>query len=78
MEEDIATILKSSGSLTTLAAISRETNINPNQLCHYASGNKTPRPAQRQRIIDGIHAIGRKLMDMGTVPLIEKPVTSYI
>ncbi len=66
MEKDIATILKAAGNLTTLAAISREADINQNQLCHYATGKKKPRPAQQQRIIDGIHSIGQKLMDMET------------
>ena len=46
----------------SLAAISRASGINQTQLSHYANGLKTPRPAQRQRIVDGIHAIGRRLM----------------
>lgn len=55
-------VLQASSGMTTLAAISREANINQNQLCHYATGKKTPRPTQRQRIIDSIHAIGRRLL----------------
>lgn len=45
-----------------LSAISRTTGINQRQLSHYANGLKVPRVQQRQRIIDGIHTIGRRLM----------------
>ena len=55
-------LLHAYGTDVTLSAISRETGINQRQLSHYANGMKTPRPAQRQRIIDGIHNIGRRLM----------------
>ena len=59
---DISTVLHAYSTDLTLSAISRATGINQTQLSHYANGLKTPRPAQRQRIIDGIHSIGRRLM----------------
>ena len=59
---DIATLLHVYSTDLSLAAISRASGINQTQLSHYANGLKTPRPAQRQRIIDGIHSIGRRLM----------------
>ena len=59
---DAATLLHIYSPDLTLAAISRATGINQTQLSHYANGVKTPRPAQRQRIVDGLHAIGRRLM----------------
>lgn len=59
---DAATLLHIYSPDLTLSAISRATGINQTQLSHYANGVKTPRPAQRQRIIDGLHAIGRRLM----------------
>lgn len=59
---DIAALLQAYGSDLTLSAISRATGINQRQLSHYANGLKVPRPQQRQRIIDGIHSIGRRLM----------------
>jgi hypothetical protein len=46
----------------SIAAISRASGINQHQLSHYANGIKKPRPAQRRRILDGIHKIGRELM----------------
>ena len=58
----VSALLHAYGADVTLSAISRETGINQRQLSHYANGIKNPRPAQRQRIIDGIHSIGRRLM----------------
>lgn len=52
-------LLKEAEKFTTLAAISRATGINQKQLSHYATGIKQPRPASRERIIQGLHAIGR-------------------
>lgn len=46
----------------SLAAISRASGINQHQLSHYANGLKTPRPQQRQRIVDGIRKIGKELL----------------
>lgn len=52
-------LLKEAEKFTTLAAISRASGINQKQLSHYATGIKQPRAASRERIIKGIHAIGR-------------------
>lgn len=52
-------LLKEAEKITTLAAISRATGINQKQLSHYATGKKQPRPSSRERIIQGLHAIGR-------------------
>ena len=43
------------------SAISKETGINQQQLTHYASGYRIPRPAMRKRILDGIHSIAARL-----------------
>ncbi len=59
---DTATMLHAFEPLLSLAAISRVTGINQHQLSHYANGLKQPRPQQRQRIVDGIHKIGRELL----------------
>ena len=44
------------------SAISKVTGINQQQLTHYASGWRRPRPDMRKRILDGIHAIGKELI----------------
>ncbi len=49
-------------SFTTLAAISHASGVNQHQLSHYANGIKKPRPKQRERIVEGIHKIGKELM----------------
>ena len=47
-----------------MAAISRASGISQQQLSHYANGLKNPRPAQRQRIVEGIHRIGEKMLEV--------------
>ena len=59
---DVATMLRVCENYASLAAISKASGINPTQLSHYATGEKTPRPQQRKRIEDGIHHIGAKLL----------------
>lgn len=49
---------------TTIAALSRATGINQRLLSHYANGLRHPRPGQRQRIVDGVHSIGRELLSV--------------
>lgn len=57
-------LLKEAERFTTLAAISRATGINQKQLSHYATGVKQPRPSSRERIIQGLHAIGRMALSL--------------
>jgi len=44
------------------AAISKATGINQQQLTHYASGHRHPKPMMENRIREGIHAIADALM----------------
>jgi predicted RNase H-like HicB family nuclease len=44
--------------ILTRSALARVTGINERQLGHYATGHRTPRPAQRKKIVEGIHKIG--------------------
>lgn len=60
--DDTAALIRSVGQYASLAAISHVTGINQNLLSHYANGIKKPRPQQRQRIVEGIHSIGQRLM----------------
>ena len=59
---DISALLHSLDGILSRSAISRVTGINERQLGHYASGHRRPRPNQQQKIIDGIHKIGRELL----------------
>ena len=55
-------LLQVCSQYATRAAISRASGVNERQLSHYANGTKKPRQPQRQRIVEGLHKIGRSLM----------------
>lgn len=57
-------VLHFAEKLISKAAISKVTGINQQQLTHYASGYRIPRPAMEARIRDGIHQIGEKLLSI--------------
>lgn len=57
-------LLRSAERYTTMAAISRATGINQKQLSHYANAAKEARPAQRQRIVEGLHKIGKEFLSV--------------
>ena len=57
-----AALLREAEQFTTMAAISKITGINQKLLSHYANAIKIPRQAQRQRIVDGLHQIGRQIL----------------
>lgn len=57
-------MLRQAEQFTTMAAISRATGINQRLLSNYASDVKKPRPAQREKIIAGIHAIGQNMLGL--------------
>ena len=48
----------------TRAALSEVTGINERQLGHYAQGIRTPRPQQREKIVQGIHQLGRQFLSV--------------
>lgn len=62
---DFASELQAYSDLISFSALSSITGINKNQLSHYATGLKKPRPQQRAKIVDGLHAIGRVLLAVG-------------
>jgi len=57
-------LLNAYSSVFTKAALSRITGINERQLWHYAAGVRHPRPAQSQRIMHGLRALGRELISV--------------
>ena len=48
--------------LVLKSTLAKATGINQQQLTHYASGYRTPRPAMKERIVAGIHSIAQKLI----------------
>ena len=57
-ELNIQALLHYFEGILTRSALARVTGINERQLGHYATGLRNPRPAQRIKIIEGIHRIG--------------------
>ena len=64
-ELDATALLKDAEKYTTLTAISKITGINVKQLSHYANGQKKARRPQRDRIICGLHELGRHFLALG-------------
>jgi hypothetical protein len=58
---EISALLHSLDGVLTRSAIARVSGINERQIGHYASGHRIPRPQQREKIVNGIHAISREL-----------------
>jgi len=58
---EVSALLHSLDGILTRSAIARVSGINERQIGHYASGHRTPRRQQREKIITGIHKISREL-----------------
>jgi len=63
-EKRISAILHEAQQYTTLSALSRVTGIRHAQLSHYANSVSQPRTPQRERIIEGLHTIGKELQEV--------------
>ena len=50
--------------ILTRAALAKVTGINQRQLGHYAQGIRTPRPQQREKIIQGFHKLGQEFLSV--------------
>ncbi len=60
----VSALLHSLDGILTRKAMAKVTGINEKLLTQYASGQKRPRTIQRKRIVDGIRALGRDLMNI--------------
>ena len=61
-EFDIEALLKYIDGTVTKTALAKAAGINASQLSHYSSGLKKPRRQQREKIIAGLHKLGRDLL----------------
>ena len=59
---DVPALLRDAERFTTLTALSKTCGINKKQLSHYATGEKKARPDKREKIIEGLHEIGRQAL----------------
>jgi predicted RNase H-like HicB family nuclease len=55
-------LLRYTEGIVSRKALSQITGINQQQLTHYASGWRNPRPEMQQRIIAGVHELGHQLI----------------
>ena len=55
-------LLKYTEGIVSRKALSQVTGINQQQLTHYASGWRNPRPEMQQRIVEGIRTLGHQLI----------------
>jgi len=63
-ELDSRALLHHYEGIITRTGLSKLTGINEKQLGHYAQGVRNPRPAQREKIVQGFHRIARELLDV--------------
>lgn len=63
-ELDMSAILQECKSYISFVWLSKATGINKTQLSQYACGTRKPKPAQRSKIISGIHQIGEKCLSV--------------
>jgi len=61
---DVESLLKYINGTVTKTALAKASGINPTQLSHYSSGLKKPRKQQREKIIAGLHKLGRDLLSV--------------
>jgi predicted RNase H-like HicB family nuclease len=61
---EIEALLKYIDGTVTKKALAKAAGINPVQLSHYSSGLKKPRKQQREKIISGLHKLGKDLFSV--------------
>jgi predicted RNase H-like HicB family nuclease len=61
-EFDIEALLRAMRGKITKRALSKASGIHPTQLSHYGSGLKRPRKKQQDKIIAGLHQLGKDLL----------------
>jgi len=61
---ETSALLHSLDGILTRSAIARASGINERQIGHYAAGIRTPRPIQRNKIINAIHNISKELAEV--------------
>lgn len=63
-EADTQAILKLLDGKVTRAALARVTGINERQLGQYITGRVTPRPSNREKVLEGVHRLGEELLSV--------------
>ena len=63
--KDMSAVLQECKEFISFAYLSQLTGISKSMLSQYACGTRRPKPAQRERIVGGIHQIGQTCMQVG-------------
>ena len=63
--KDMSAVLQECKEYISFAYLSQLTGISKAMLSQYACGTRRPKPAQRERIVGGIHQIGQTCMKVG-------------
>lgn len=63
--KDISAVLQECKEYISFAYLAQLTGISKAMLSQYACGTRRPKPAQRERIVGGIHQIGQTCMQVG-------------
>ena len=61
---DTSAILQESKKYISFSVLAKLTGISESQISQYACGTRKPKQQQRERIIEGIHAIGQKCLSL--------------
>jgi predicted RNase H-like HicB family nuclease len=61
-EFDTTALLDYIDGTVTQSALAKASGINVAQISHYATGRRKPRPAQREKIVCGLHQIANELL----------------
>jgi hypothetical protein len=59
---DMESLLYCYEGIFSRASLSRITGINEKQLSHYANGRSKPRVKQYNKIVEGLHTLGKELL----------------
>ena len=59
---NVRALLHYTEGIVPRTALARVSGINEKQLGHYATGWRNPRPDMQQKIVKGIHDLGRQLL----------------
>lgn len=63
--KDMSAVLHECKEYISFAYLAQITGISKAMLSQYACGTRRPKPAQREKIVDGIHQIGQTCMQIG-------------
>ena len=63
--KDMSAILQECKAFISFAYLSQITGISKAMLSQYACGTRKPKPAQREKIVNGIHQIGQNCLQVG-------------